>query len=147
MLKRVTWRRVYFGIRLSIEHTPIYVLYNDVNATRAVIGRCPWSTRVQIHGWRAVLKMFVRFFWIKQVKASKKVWQELFSKNKNGDKKSSDLDNLRMSKLHATKLHNGCHRVTISLRESRCFAKCFRHYSAVSKWRRWKTFRNCLQVG
>ena len=27
-------------------------LYNDVNATRAVIGRCPWSIRVQIHGWR-----------------------------------------------------------------------------------------------
>ena len=23
-----------------------------VNATRAVIGRCPWSIRVQIHGWR-----------------------------------------------------------------------------------------------
>ena len=22
------------------------------NATRAVIGRCPWSIRVQIHGWR-----------------------------------------------------------------------------------------------
>ena len=50
-------------------------LYNDVNATRAVIGRCPWSIRVQIHGWHhwklvffvcstwhAVLKMFVRLF-------------------------------------------------------------------------------------
>ena len=31
----------------------IYIyLYNDVNATRAVIGRCPWSIRVQLHGWR-----------------------------------------------------------------------------------------------
>ena len=51
----------------------------------AVIGRCPWSVRVQIHGlspgrgnlfslsstWRTVL-MFVRLFWIKQVKALKK---------------------------------------------------------------------------
>ena len=27
------------------------ILYNDVNATRAVIGRCPWSVGVQIHGW------------------------------------------------------------------------------------------------
>ena len=26
------------------------VLYNYVNATRPVIGRCPWSIRVQIHG-------------------------------------------------------------------------------------------------
>ena len=29
-------------------HIYIY-LYNDVNATRSVIGRCPWSIRVQIH--------------------------------------------------------------------------------------------------
>ena len=26
-------------------------LYNDVKATRGVIGRCPWSIGVQIHGW------------------------------------------------------------------------------------------------
>ena len=37
-------------------------LYNDVNATRAVIGRCPWSIRVQIHGWRhGKLVFFVLF--------------------------------------------------------------------------------------
>ena len=41
----------------------IYItLYNDVNATRAVIGRCPWSIRVQIHGWRhGKLVFFVLF--------------------------------------------------------------------------------------
>ena len=37
-------------------------LYNDVNATRAVIGCWPWSIRVQIHGWRyAKLVFFVLF--------------------------------------------------------------------------------------
>ena len=61
-------------------------LYNDVSATRAVIGRCPWSIRVQDtwmtsqeicflgfvqHGAR-FWKVFVRLFRIKQVKASKK---------------------------------------------------------------------------
>ena len=33
-----------------------------MNATRAVIGRCPWSIRVQIHGWRhGKLVFFVLF--------------------------------------------------------------------------------------
>ena len=37
-------------------------LNNDVNATRAVIGHCPWSIRVQIHGWRhRKLVFFVLF--------------------------------------------------------------------------------------
>ena len=36
--------------------------YNDVNVTRVVIGRCLWSIRVQIHGWRhAKLVFFVLF--------------------------------------------------------------------------------------
>ena len=39
-----------------------HYLYNDANATRAVIGRCPWSIRVQIHGWRhRKLVFFVLF--------------------------------------------------------------------------------------
>ena len=39
-----------------------YSLYNDVNATRVVIGRRPWSIRVQIHRWRhAKLGLFVLF--------------------------------------------------------------------------------------
>ena len=29
-----------------------YSLYNALHATLAVIGRCPWSTGVQTHGWR-----------------------------------------------------------------------------------------------
>ena len=40
----------------------IIILCNDVNATRAVIGRYPWSIRVQIHGWRhGKLVFFVLF--------------------------------------------------------------------------------------
>ena len=48
--------------------------------------------------WRTVLKMFVRLFRIKQVKASKKVSQELFTKKKDGvteTKRHRFLDNLR----------------------------------------------------
>ena len=33
--------------------------------------------------WRACLKMFARLFQIKQVKASKKFWEELFESTKN----------------------------------------------------------------
>ena len=37
-------------------------LYNDANATRAVIGRCPWSIRVQIREYRhGKLLFFVLF--------------------------------------------------------------------------------------
>ena len=53
----------------------------NVNATGAVIGRCPWSILDDVtenlfslffffSTWRVVLKMFVRLFRIKQVKAS-----------------------------------------------------------------------------
>ena len=53
----------------------------NVNATGAVIGRCACSILDDVTGnlfslcfffstWRAVLKMFVRLFRIKQVKAS-----------------------------------------------------------------------------
>ena len=79
--------------------------------------------------WHAVSKMFVRFFQIKQVKALKKVEQELFTKKENGKTETKRvLNNLRMPILHARKLHNSCHRVPYSLRESRCFAKCFWHF-------------------
>ena len=53
-----------------------------MNITRVVIGRCPWSIRVQAHGgrhgkrvsffgwkWRAVLKMFARLFGLNSDKA------------------------------------------------------------------------------
>ena len=50
--------------------------------------------------WRAVLKILVRLFRIKQVKASKKAKQELFTKRKNGERETKRvLDNLRKLKL------------------------------------------------
>ena len=36
----------------QVHRYPSLSLYNYVNATRAVIGRCPWSIRVQINGCR-----------------------------------------------------------------------------------------------
>ena len=69
------------------------------------------------------------------MKASKKDEQELFTKKKNGEKGTKRaLEYLRIPKP-TRNLHNSCHRVS-SLRETRCFAKCFRHYSALSKKRR-----------
>ena len=50
--------------------------------------------------WRAVLKILVRLFRIKQVKASKKVKQELFTKRKIEERETKRvLDNLRKLKL------------------------------------------------
>ena len=50
--------------------------------------------------WRAVLKILVRLFRIKQVKASKKDKQELFTKRKNEERETKRvLDNLRKLKL------------------------------------------------
>ena len=87
--------------------------------------------------WRAVLKMFVRLFRIKQVKSSNKVQQKLFTRNKNGETGTKRaLEYLRIPKP-SRNLHNSCHRES-SLRETRCFAKCFRHYSALCKKRSWK---------
>ena len=48
--------------------------------------------------WRAVLKMFVRLLWIKQVKVSKKSGAIYNEKNGEMEAKRA-LDNLRMSKL------------------------------------------------
>ena len=53
---------MYSICRTKKTHVCYTCLYNDVNATRAVIGRCPWSIRVQIHGWRhGKLVFFVLF--------------------------------------------------------------------------------------
>ena len=47
--------------------------------------------------WCAVLKMFVRLFRIKQVRALQNAQQELFKKTKNGETEAKRvLDNLRM---------------------------------------------------
>ena len=53
------------------------------------------------------LKMFVRLFWIKQEKESRKVLQELFTKKKNGKTETRRvLDNLRITATR--KLLNSC---------------------------------------
>ena len=118
-----------------------------MNAGRAVIGRCPWSIRVQIYTaymddvtgnllsffvfnkWHAILKCLWDYFRLKQVNALRKVKQELFTKQKNGHTETKRaLDHLRMPKLTTRNLHNSCHCVS-SLWETCCFAKCFHHYA------------------
>ena len=102
------------------------MLYNDVNATSAVINRCPWPFGVQIHGWyhgrlaffvlfnwRAVLKTFLRLFRIKARESLEKTLPELFTKQKNGEKESKRaLYNLRTPKLQEifTTVAIVCHR-------------------------------------
>ena len=99
ILRRENWYFQVHRYRLS--------LYNDVNAKRAVIGCCPWSIRVQIHGWRRgklvffVLfnmarrfEMFVRLFPIKASESLEKslagaIYKE--EKWRTRDKKSSWL--------------------------------------------------------
>ena len=85
-------------------------------------------------------------FGLKQVKSLKKVRQELFTRQKNGETGTKwALDYLKMPKLQEI-FTTAADRVS-SLWETRRFAKCFRHYSALSKKRRWKTFRrNCIQL-
>ena len=77
------------SIKFLLSLLLYFQLYNDANATGAMIGRFPmnyWSTDVGLtpvetsflcfvqHGRRAVLKMFVRLFRIKQEKGSRKVY-------------------------------------------------------------------------
>ena len=96
--------------------------------------------------WLTVLKMFLRLFRIKANESLDKglaraIYEE--EKWRNGDKKNSWL----LKYVETTRnLHNSCHRVS-SLRETRCFAKCCLHHTALSRKRCWKTFRtNCIQV-
>ena len=87
--------------------------------------------------WGAVLKMFVRLFRIKASKSLEKRWAgAIYKKEKwrKGDKRA--LEYLRIPKP-TSNLHNSCYRVS-SLQETRCFAKCSRHYSALSQKRSWK---------
>ena len=131
-------------------------------ATSAMIGRCPWSIRVQIHDWRyGKLLYFVLFNmargfenayeiildlskWKPRKKISRSYLQtKKMEKRRQNLKKT--LYNLRMPKLQEifTAVAIVCHRY-----ETRCFAKCFRHYSALSNKRRCrKSFRrNCIHI-
>ena len=88
--------------------------------------------------WRAVLKMFMRLF---RIKASEAIQERKMEKR--GQKEL--LTYLRMPKLQEI-FTTAADRVSW-LWETRRFAKCFRHYSALSKERRWRTFpRNCMQL-
>ena len=66
-----------------------------------------------------------KFLWdcfgLSRWKPLKKFSRSYRNKNRKTETKRV-LDNLRMPKLHARKLHNSCHRV-LSLQETRCFAK------------------------
>ena len=68
--------------------------------------------------WRAVLKILVRLFRIKQVKASKKANQGLFTKRKNGERETKSLNYKKCLQQLPS------HRVS-SLPETRCFANVF----------------------
>ena len=68
------------------------------------------------------------------MEASKKDEQELFTKKTNGETATKGaLEYLRIPKT-TRNLHNSCHHVS-SLQGTRCFVKCFRHCSALSKKR------------
>ena len=69
-------------------------LYNVVNATRSVSGLCPWSIRVQTHGWLpgkfvsfvvfnnlagGPWKCVRDFYGLSKERLLKKVWQELLT--------------------------------------------------------------------
>ena len=57
--------------------------------------------------WRACLKMFARLFQIKQLKASKKFWEELFASTKNVAKETNRvLVELKMPKLESGQCGN-----------------------------------------
>ena len=98
---------------------------------------------------------FWKFLWdyfgSKQVKASKKVQQELFTRKKNGETGLKELLTTVECLNYKKSSQQLASRVS-SLWETRRFAKCFRHkrefrnHSVLSKKRRWKTFqRNCIQ--
>ena len=83
-----------------------FSLYNDVNATCAVIGRYSWSIGVQIHAWHhRKLVFFVLFniscgFGLRASESLEETLQELFTKKKNGEKeRKRALHNLRMPKI------------------------------------------------
>ena len=95
--------------------------------------------------WRAVLRMFLRLFRIKANESLEKSLARAFYKEEkwwNRDKKSSwPLTGCLNYKKSSQQLP-WC----VMLRQTRCFAKCFRQFSAYSKKRRRKTFRrNCVQ--
>ena len=77
--------------------------------------------------------MFARLFRIKQVKTTKKIYQNSFSSKKNGENGTKRvLDNLKMPELEEILTV----AIVSSLRETHSSAKCFRYYYALSKGKR-----------
>ena len=123
--------------------------------------------RVQIHEWRHVtLVFFVSFnmvhgfenvcestkvFWIiiKQVKALRKVKQEIkLQRNKWRNRRQKEFLTIWecLNSKKSSQLLPLCFITASSLQETPSFGKFFCDYSALSKWRHWKTFhQNCIQ--
>ena len=127
--------------------------------------------RVQIHGWRHVKLVFFVLFnmvhgfenvcestvqtvvWIiiEQVKALKKVQQELVTtKKKWRNRRQKEFLTIFiwecLNSKKSSQLLPLCVIPASPLQETHSCAKCFCNYSALSKWRHWKTFhRNCIQ--
>ena len=133
------------------------ILYND--NTCAVIGRCPWSIRGQIHGWRhgklfltVLLNMVRGFENVCEIISDKSKWKliknlapELFTKKKMEKQRQKEpfttweCQNYKKSSQQLP----SC---VIATRLA-VLRKYFSHYSALSKKRRWKFLRrNCIQV-
>ena len=108
-------------------------------ATSAMIGRCPWSIRVQIHGWRyGKLLYFVLFNMargfenayeiisdLSKWKPRKEISRSYLQRKKNGETETKfKKDSLQLENAQTTRnLHSSCHRVS-SLRDS-LFCKMF----------------------
>ena len=93
--------------------------------------------------WKCIVRLF-------RIKASKSLGKSLagaIAKKKNWKKGDPKKLLITWECLNDKKSSKQLPSCVIAGRETRCFAGCFRHYSALSKKRRWKTFRrNCIQV-
>ena len=108
------------GKRAACNHG---VLYSDVNTTRAVIGRCPRSISVQIHGWRHgkpvlfnMAKIFVRLFRIEASESLTKLSISYLQRGKM-EKQRQKEPFTTWECLTSRNLHNSCHCVS-PLRDS-----------------------------
>ena len=75
------------------------LLYSDVNAsaTRVVIGRCPWSIGVQIHGWRHAKLAF--FVWFNMARGFENVCEINSDKSKWNPRKKFNRSYLQERKM------------------------------------------------
>ena len=121
-------------------------LYNDESATSAVIGCCPWSIRVEIHGWRQGKLVFFVLF--NMAHGFENVCEILFlikarecleKKHSRSYLQRRKMENQRQKELFTTweclnykKSSQQLPSCVIAMKDS-LFCKCFRHYSAVSK--------------